>query len=158
MANKTQKLKECMTRRDFLGRSAMFACLASWVLAGIGLLKFPKPALLPDISRVFKIGKPDEFPIGTKKIFEKRKVMIIRDKEGIFAISLICPHLGCIVADKGDEGFSCPCHGSKFDRKGYVQSGPAPKPLQWLSMSLHPSGKLLINAGKGVPVGTKLKV
>lgn len=43
-----------------------------------------------------------------------------------------CTHLGCIpVSDaaSGDGGWTCPCHGSKYDGSGRVTKGPAPKNL-----------------------------
>ena len=43
----------------------------------------------------------------------------------------VCTHLGCIpVANNGDVlGWTCPCHGSKYDDSGRVTRGPAPKNL-----------------------------
>ena len=44
----------------------------------------------------------------------------------------VCTHLGCIpVANTGDvEGWTCPCHGSKYDGSGRVVRGPAPRNLE----------------------------
>ncbi len=44
----------------------------------------------------------------------------------------VCTHLGCIpVANSGEsEGWTCPCHGSKYDGSGRVVRGPAPKNLE----------------------------
>lgn len=146
-----------ISRRDFLRLSALWAFIAAWTLTLLGLLKFPMPALLPDVSNVFKIGKPEDIPIGTKKIIEDKKVRIVRDDEGIYAVSLICTHLGCIVS-KTSKGYQCPCHGSKFDEKGNVVGGPAPRGLSWLEVSQLPSGKLIVDIGKRVPAGTKFVV
>lgn len=146
-----------ISRRDFLGFSALWACVTAWVLTTVGLLKFPKPALLPDVSRVFKIGRLEDFPVGTTRIIEEKKVLVRRDEKGISAISLVCTHLGCIVAQT-EKGFSCPCHGSKFNDAGDVVGGPAPKSLNWLEVSQLPNGKLVVNAGKQVSVGTKFVV
>lgn len=149
--------KKNITRRDFLGLAALWSFIAAWLLTFIGLGKFPMPALLPDVSNIFKIGKLEDIPVGTEKIYEEKKVRIVRDHEGIYAVSLICTHLGCIVA-KTNEGYSCPCHGSKFNDKGKVVGGPAPKGLNWLEVSQLPSGKLVVNADKSVKAGTKFIV
>ncbi|MBI5150293.1 MAG: ubiquinol-cytochrome c reductase iron-sulfur subunit [Candidatus Omnitrophica bacterium] len=150
-------LNKKISRRDFLELSAVWACATAWVLTVIGLLKFPKPALLPDISNKFKIGKPEDFPVGSAKILADKNTVIFRDEEGLFALSLVCTHLGCIVS-KTSEGFSCPCHGSKYDKKGNVVKGPAPRALDWFEISQLPSGKLVVDAGKRVPVGKKYTV
>ncbi len=146
-----------ISRRKFLKLSTIGASITAWTLTMIGLLKFPKPALLPDVSNIFKIGKPEDMPVGTKKIIEDKKVRIVRDGDGIYAVSLICTHLGCIVS-KTSKGYQCPCHGSKFNERGDVVAGPAPRGLSWLEVSQLPSGKLVVNAGKKVPAGTKYVV
>ena len=143
-----------INRRDFMGLSALAACVAAWTMTGIGLLKFPMPALLPDISNKFKIGSTEDFPVGTTKTFSDKNVIVSRDEKGLFAISLICTHLGCIVS-KASQGFACPCHGSKYDENGSVIKGPAPRALDWFEISQLPSGKLVVDAGKRVPVGMK---
>jgi cytochrome b6-f complex iron-sulfur subunit len=148
---------QSVSRRDFLGLAAVWAAVVSMGLSLIGLIKFPLPALFPDISKTFKIGKPDDYPVGAEKIFEDKKVIVLRDQEGFYAISLICTHLGCIVA-KHTEKYDCPCHGSKFDLKGKVKSGPAPKALQWLKIFKLPDGKLAVNAMKQVSTGTKFVI
>lgn len=143
-----------ISRRDFLGLSAITACVTAWAMSGIGLLKFPLPALLPDISNKFKIGDSEDFPVGTTKTFSDKNVIVSRDEKGLFAISLICTHLGCIVS-KASQGYACPCHGSKYDENGSVIKGPAPRALDWFEISQLPSGKLVVDAGKRVPVGMK---
>jgi cytochrome b6-f complex iron-sulfur subunit len=143
-----------ISRRDFLGLSAMIACVTAWAMTGIGLLKFPMPALLPDISNKFKIGNPEDFAVGTTRTFSDKNVIVSRDEKGFFAISLVCTHLGCIVS-KATQGFTCPCHGSKYDESGSVTKGPAPRALDWFEISQLPSGKLVVDAGQRVPIGMK---
>ena len=147
-------LDKKISRRDFLRLSALWACSAAWILTMIGLLKFPKLGLLPDISNKFKIGRPEDIPVGLKRIYEDKNVIVSRDEKGIFAISLVCTHLGCIISKTG-EGFSCPCHGSKYDEKGNVIKGPAPRALDWFEVAQLPNGKLFVDAGRRVPVGTR---
>ena len=150
-------LNKKISRRDFLGLSAAWACAAAWILTVIGLAKFPKPALLPDISNKFKIGHPEDFPVGTTKVFPDKNVIVSRDEKGLFAVSLVCTHLGCIVS-KTSQGFACPCHGSRYDENGNVIRGPAPRALDWFEVSQLPGGKLVVDTGKRVPSGTKYAV
>ena len=146
-----------MSRRDFLGLVAAWMAASSLGCALIGLMKFSMPALLPDIPKTFKIGRLEDYPIGSEKIFEERKVIVFRDQEGLYAMSLICTHLGCTVSKQVGQ-FDCPCHGSKFDAMGRVKAGPAPKPLSWLKISQLPDGRLDVNAMREVPMGTKFNI
>lgn len=37
-----------------------------------------------------------------------------------------CPHLGCALKwNKNEHSWDCPCHGSRFDKNGYVLDNPA---------------------------------
>ncbi len=139
-----------MTRRDFLGLVTLWSCVVAWFFTFAGLLKFMKPALLPDVSGIFKIGMVNDFPVGGQRIFEEKKVLVKRDDMGIRAVSLVCTHLGCIVAVKDDGAFACPCHGSQFDARGRVTGGPAPKGLHWLEISQLPNGRLTVDTNKYV--------
>src|SRR5688500_10837381 len=43
--------------------------------------------------------------------------------------SATCSHEACLISDGDAEAFVCPCHGSRFDRRGAVLLGPAELPL-----------------------------
>lgn len=148
---------ESISRRDFLTTSAMWAVTAAMSFLFFGLLRFPMPALFPDIPKIFKIGKPEDYSEGSEKIFEEKKVIVRRDEKGLYAISLTCTHLGCIVG-KNAGGFVCPCHGSKFDEQGHVKGGPAPKALEWFKVFQLPDGKLVVDTMKKVPIGTRYSI
>jgi glycine/D-amino acid oxidase-like deaminating enzyme/nitrite reductase/ring-hydroxylating ferredoxin subunit len=55
------------------------------------------------------------------------KVAVYRDQAGkLHELSAVCPHLGCLVQWNGAEKtWDCPCHGSRFDKRGKVVNGPA---------------------------------
>ena len=80
---------------------------------------------------------------------------MFRDGEGVYAISTVCTHLGCIVKAEGG-GFECPCHGSRFAADGSVTKGPAPKALPWLTVTAGGGGTFIVDEATTVPPGTKV--
>lgn len=156
MMNETTE-KAGISRRDFLGLASWGAVLLSSLAMIAGVLRLTKADVHYEESKIFKIGTPDNFPVGSVNLVEGKNVVVFSDMEGLHAISSVCTHLGCIVAISG-EGFSCPCHGSKYDRDGKVIAGPAPRNLPWLSISQQVDGVLVVDAAKEVKIGTKFKV
>jgi len=146
---------EPMPRRDFLGLSALWSALAALLFAMFGALRLPRAAVVPVASRKFRIALPETLAPGEAFIPPGRSVAIFRDAQGVFAVSRVCTHLGCLVKSEAD-GFHCPCHGSRFAPDGSVVKGPAPKALAWLSVTRVAAGSYLIDEGKAVPAGTKV--
>jgi len=110
-------------RRGFLGAiAAAAAALASLFFLG----KFFAPRL-PAKRASFSVPKA-EVPRHGALVYNEKRVAVIRDDAGYYAIGLACTHLGCTVAVTPGE-LVCPCHGSVFDRKGNVLKGPAARPL-----------------------------
>jgi cytochrome b6-f complex iron-sulfur subunit len=140
-------------RRDFLGLSALVAGAVSMLAATAGALRLTKANVYYEQSQKFKIGRPENFPVGSMVKLDEKKVFIFSGNSGLYAISSICTHLGCIVAQT-DNGFLCPCHGSRYDGIGNVVGGPAPRALPWLEISLHEDGNLVVDASKEVKSGT----
>ena len=56
-----------------------------------------------------------------------KKVGAYRAEDGTLdTVNVRCPHLGCQLAWNPDErSWDCPCHGSRFDFRGNLISGPA---------------------------------
>lgn len=74
----------------------------------------------------------EDVPPGGALVLPEDGVAVVRGAAGeIEALSLSCTHLGCRVTAT-EDGFSCPCHGSAFDRSGRVVRGPAKLPLHRL--------------------------
>ena len=84
---------------------------------------------------------------------EKNNLRIAATAQGIMAMSLVCTHLGCITK-ASDTGFDCPCHGSRFNERGEVTGGPAPRGLRFYEISHAADGNLIVNMKKEVPEGT----
>ncbi len=136
-------------RRDFLGLAGLGAAAIAILGALAAMARLPLPRVLPEASSRFRIGSPLAFPAGTATTLPERQVRIVSTAQGVAAMSLLCTHLGCIVGE-GAQGFVCPCHGSRFDARGKVQGGPAPRPLRWLQVSQAADGALVVDTAKEV--------
>jgi len=146
-----------VSRRSFLSLAAIGSFLAALGTAAAGIFRLPNPAVLPGPVRRFKLGAPEQFTPGSETPFAEQNLVLFRDDEGFYAISTTCTHLGCTVA-RSQEGFACPCHGSRFDQRGNVVGGPAPRPLPWLEVSRAANGELVVNADNEVQEGTRYRV
>jgi cytochrome b6-f complex iron-sulfur subunit len=146
-----------VSRRSFLSLASLGSFFAAMGVAAAGVFRLPNPTVLPGPVRRFKIGQPEEYPVGGERQLEKENVYVFRDADGVYAISAICTHLGCTVS-RSATGFDCPCHGSKFDPGGKVQGGPAPRSLPWLEVSRAADGQLVVLAENEVPEGTRFRV
>jgi cytochrome b6-f complex iron-sulfur subunit len=52
----------------------------------------------------------------------------VTDGAALMALYQKCPHLGCRVPwCASSDWFECPCHGSRYNRWGEYQFGPAPR-------------------------------
>jgi cytochrome b6-f complex iron-sulfur subunit len=149
-----------VTRRDFFSEVAAGALGVAAVGATIVTLKYLSPNVLFEPPTRFRAGSPDDFPINSVTYFQDQKVFIVRSKEGgFFALTAVCTHLGCITQWNPEAGqIQCPCHGSKFNRDGRVEAGPAPKPLPHFSLRLMPDGTLLVDTQELVDANQVLKV
>ncbi len=145
---------EPMPRRDFLGLAALGATAAAFLFSIFGMLKLPKAAVSASPAKKFNVTLPDALADGEAYIPAGRNVAVFRDGEGVYAISTICTHLGCIVKTS-KEGFDCPCHGSGFTIDGTVRKGPAPKALPWVKVTKSGSG-YVVDEEKTVLKGTKV--
>ncbi len=152
------RFKAPIHRRDFLGMAALWAFLGTGVVMLIGMLRLPMPSVFPETGKKFRIGPPDRYPQGSATAIPDRNVLVRCDKQGVFAMSLVCTHLGCITRVEPDGSFTCPCHGSRFDTAGGVVSGPAPSALRYLQVSLAPSGDLMVDAARVVSASARLAI
>jgi cytochrome b6-f complex iron-sulfur subunit len=151
------KPDETISRRRLFTWLSSVGLFGSAALAVISNLVFFKPRVTYSPSARFAIGKPEDFPPGTRLARDVERVCIVREGARMAAISTTCTHLGCIVAIS-DTGFACPCHGSRYDQDGTVTGGPAPKPLPWFKVSLAPNGEIEIDKNQQVEPGTYFTV
>lgn len=144
-------------RRSFLGILGWIALGLSGVIAAIGNFLYLRPTVSYGAPSNFRVGKPEDYKVGIKQTFERERVVVLRERAGFAAISVVCTHLGCTIRVT-DSGFDCPCHGSQYDTDGNVTGGPAPRPLDWFQVALAPSGELEIDKTVKVTPGTYFEV
>jgi menaquinol-cytochrome c reductase iron-sulfur subunit len=75
---------------------------------------------------------------GWKIQNEESSAWIILDEQRhVTAFSPQCTHLGCAYHWQAEKKlFTCPCHGSTFNIRGDVVTGPASRPLDRYSTKL----------------------
>jgi glycine/D-amino acid oxidase-like deaminating enzyme/nitrite reductase/ring-hydroxylating ferredoxin subunit len=88
--------------------------------------------VLVELANLVTPGKPkslDEVEPGTGKVINRdgQMIAVYKDQSGkVSECSAACTHLGCLVDWNNVENtWDCPCHGSRFDHKGKVITGPA---------------------------------
>jgi len=131
----------------------------------------PNPVRVTDLTGGASGGKPKN---ATNVIpITSERVTLVLDSAGAYAVYLVCTHLGCTpnyvsdvvsgsgVADsvakaRGDRpaanqlpnGWACPCHGSRYFIDSTNFYGPAPRPMDWVDVSVSPDGYFVVDRGK----------
>ncbi|MCB8967599.1 MAG: Rieske 2Fe-2S domain-containing protein [Chloroflexota bacterium] len=82
---------------------------------------------------------------------------IVRDAGGLYAVTAVCTHLGCLVNHEADA-FTCPCHGSRFRVDGSVLHGPALQALPHVALSRTAEGLLRVDLTQQVAATERLAV
>jgi len=145
-------------RRDFLSRVGLAACGAAVVGSGVVTLDYLRPKVLFEPPTRFRAGSPLDYTEGTVKFNKQQKAYVVGTASGVFALSAVCTHLGCITRFLSDERcIACPCHGSRFDLEGNVIHGPAPRPLPWLEVQVDAAGSLIVDTSVIIPHGKVFK-
>ena len=116
--------KSDRTRRRLLKGIAL---IGAW---GLLAWQFLVPGRKTPEKTLLEIRKSD-IPLRGALVYKQSRVVVVRRENEIYALSLVCTHLGCTV-NVTAENLVCPCHGSVFDRDGNVLKGPSDKPLERL--------------------------
>ena len=115
------------------------------------MIRFLFPNVLFEPPQSFKIGFPEDFEIGKVDLRFKKEfnVWVVRNDEGIYALSTVCTHLGCTPNWLSTERkFKCPCHGSGLRASGINFEGPAPRPLERYKIEMGSDGQVLVDKTK----------
>jgi cytochrome b6-f complex iron-sulfur subunit len=85
-------------------------------------------------------------------------VVVARDQNGVYAMSGVCTHAGCLLNDSSQtiaSGLSCPCHGSTFDGAGNVTRGPARASLQHYQVTIAADGSITVDGSQPVAASAR---
>lgn len=116
-------------------RRKFIKTLTLLIVSGGLLVRYLTPRTIGK-RRVLASAVATDVPPGGALVFRDERLALFRDDTGVYALSLVCTHLGCTVA-VSEDALSCPCHGSRFDRQGQVLNGPADRPLARLDVEQH---------------------
>lgn len=131
----------CVSRRQFLARSAMVAATAAVAAAcGNGQIG-PTAVTVPNSNgsgnhlAVITVGKYAGLA-NTGTLVQINNFVAVKrlGATSFTAFSMVCTHQGCLTSLSGNT-FFCPCHGSTFDSNGRATRGPASVPLQQYATS-----------------------
>ncbi len=130
-----------VTRRDFL-KLASKAVLAAAGLIGLGgLFRFLDTQTDPSPPTDFDLGLPAKYPLGSRTVLPDVPALLVHPKLDSLH-SAWSVHTWVATVQSRADGFSCPCHGSRFDPQGNVTRGPAGKPLDSLRTGITSDGNL----------------
>ena len=133
-----------ISRRSFLNLSWKALLGLSGLLGLGGLLQYLGYQTEPSPPTKFNLGDISNYPPGSRIIVPEAQAIVQNDSQALWALSLVCPHLGCTI-EPVEDGFACPCHGSKFYLNGAVRTGPANKPMTEQLLEETADGKLILH-------------
>ncbi len=148
-----------VNRRDFFNEIAGCALAIAGLGAAVVTVEYSSPNVLFEPPTTFRAGSLDDYPVNSVTFIQDQQVYIVRTEQGLWAMSAVCTHLGCITQWKPESNqIACPCHGSKFQRDGAVQAGPAPRALPRFAVHLAADGALVVDKLEIVKETEVLKV
>ena len=152
-----KRKKKTTTRRDFLKLGLGASAGGAVGMFAISSLAFLWPNIRGGFGAVLPVLGEDELLAeieGNQGRYEfpQGRALIVRydpslDPEGeyaditndaqVMALYQRCVHLGCKVPWCAEsQWWECPCHGSKYNRWGEYEDGPAPRGLDRFSVQL----------------------
>jgi cytochrome b6-f complex iron-sulfur subunit len=152
--------KTPVSRRDFMNGIAGCALAIAGIGAAVVTVEYSSPNVLFEPPTTFRAGSLDDYPVNSVTYIQNQQVYIVRTEKGLWAMTAVCTHLGCITQWKPESNqIACPCHGSKFERDGKVQVGPAPRALPHFTVRLTAAdGALEVDKLETVKEGEILRV
>jgi cytochrome b6-f complex iron-sulfur subunit len=168
-----------MSRREFFRRSLVASLLVFGAEFGGATIAFLWPNLRGGFGSIINAGKYDDivavirdtnqpFYYGSGRFYivpydGKPSGDVDYGAEGVASKGLMplyqrCVHLGCRVPFcQQSQWFECPCHGSKYNKAGEYQLGPAPHGMDRFAIEITDGGDVMVDTSRillGPPRGT----
>ena len=105
-----------------------------------------------------QLGAGNVSTLAVGSLLVMTNFVVARDGNGVYAMSAVCTHAGCLLDDGSDKiasGLSCPCHGSTFDGDGNVTNGPARSPLQHYAVTIAADGSITVDGSQPTDASTR---
>jgi cytochrome b6-f complex iron-sulfur subunit len=106
-------------------------------------------------AKTYIVAYPKADLPKAKKVYND--LILAGMEKGYVALYQKCVHLGCRVPwCESSQWFECPCHGSKYNRVGEKQGGPAPRGLDRFPLDVV-GGNIIVHTDNlqiGPPIGT----
>lgn len=139
-------------RRTFVRNAALGATGSVVALTGATFVALMWPNKTGAFGSKITVNKGDVPAVdGTPFRHVQGKFYLVHSKDGLMALYTKCPHLGCAVPWVGPadspSAFQCPCHGSMYDYIGARTGGPAPRPMDYMGVSVDPDGNVVVDTG-----------
>jgi len=144
-----------MARRELL----VLAGVAAGAVVALVALPACGPATGSPPTGMVSAGNVSGLAVGSLQVMSN--VAVGRDAGGLYAMSAVCTHAGCLLNDRATTvtaGLSCPCHGSTFDGNGAVTAGPARTPLQHYAVTVSADGSVVVDGSQPVSAATRTPV
>lgn len=152
-ATRSSDLERAQPRLSREGFLRLVSRVPLWLTGGaslVGLLQYLSYETDPPPQSIFSAGAPDWYRVGTATVVPGARAVLYRERDGFWALSLVCSHLGCTTEEDGG-GYRCPCHGSKYDLQGRVLNGPAKQALKTVWVEADADGNLQIDISREAP-------
>lgn len=137
-------------RRSFVRNAALGGIVLNIGLLSAGFVRLLWPNKTGDFGKTLTVPLSSVPPIdGQPFVNSAGKFYLIHTKDGVMALYWKCPHLGCTVPpfNMAAGEFQCPCHGSIYNYEGVRLGGPAPRPMDYMSVSITSTGDVDVNTG-----------
>ena len=166
-----------VSRRDFFRRSLVVSLSIFGAQFGGASIAFLWPNLKGGFGSLIDVGTVNDikqqiqstnqpFYLGTGKLYVVPYNGTAKDEAtgvdyegqgavihglGLMALYQRCVHLGCRVPFcQQSQWFECPCHGSKYNKAGEYELGPAPTGLQRFPITVS-NGALVVDTSTILP-------